>query len=73
MDLTQQIFNAIETEMQFKGFWGSKAAQSRLIAELQALLLSEHFKTLPHMFLKYKQIIARTMEWARENQGVFSQ
>ena len=73
VDLTQQMFNSIETEMQFKGFWGSKAAQSRLVAELQALLLSERFKILPHMFLKYKQIIARTMEWARENKAIFNQ
>jgi type I restriction enzyme R subunit len=71
VDLTQHLFNAIETEMHFKGFWGSKAAQNRLVADLQAILLSEQFKGLPNMFSKYKQIISRTMEWARENQGVF--
>lgn len=59
--------------MHFKGFWSSKAAQNRLAADLQAMLLSEQFKGLPNMFSKYKQIISRTMEWARENQGVFDQ
>ena len=73
VDLTQHLYNAIETEMQFKGFWNSKAAQSRLIAGLQEILLSEEFKRLPNMFSKYKQVISRTMEWARENQGIFNQ
>ena len=73
VDLTQHLFISIETEMHFKGFWGSKAAQNRLVADLQAILLSEQFKGLPNMFSKYKQIISRTMEWARENQGVFNQ
>jgi type I restriction enzyme R subunit len=73
VDLTQNLFNAIENEMQFRGFWGSKPAQLRLGAELQAILLSEQFKALPNIFSKYKQIISRTMEWARENQSVFKQ
>ncbi len=73
VDLTQHLFNTIETEMHFKGFWNSKAAQNRLVADMQAMLLSEHFKELPNMFTKYKQIISRIMEWARENQGAFDQ
>jgi len=73
VDLTQHLFITIETEMHFAGFWSSKAAQNRLVADLQATLLSERFKGLPSMFSKYKQIISRTMEWARENQGVFNQ
>jgi type I restriction enzyme R subunit len=71
VDLTQHLFNAIETEVQFKGFWNSKAAQNRLVADLQAILISEQFKKLPGMFTKYKQIVARTMEWARENKALF--
>ncbi|MCL4560188.1 MAG: HsdR family type I site-specific deoxyribonuclease [Chloroflexi bacterium] len=73
VDLTQHLFNLIEIEMCFKGFWGSVPAQNRLVGELQALLLSERFKKLPGMFSKYKKIISRLMEWARENQGVITQ
>jgi type I restriction enzyme R subunit len=73
VDLTQHLFNAIETEMRFRGFWGSTSAQARLVADLKALLLSERFIKLPNMFAKHKQITSRLMEWARGNQGVFNQ
>ena len=67
VDLTQVIFNQIQQETQFAGFWRSIPAQSRLKAELQELCLSERFVQYPNMYAKYKQIISRLMEWAREN------
>ena len=71
VDLTQNLYNLVETENQFSGFWGSIPSQNRLKADLQALLISERYLQLPNMFNKYKQIISRIMEWARSNPGVF--
>jgi len=71
VDLTQNLFNLVETENQFSGFWGSIPSQNRLKAELQALLLSERYLQMPEMFSKYKQTISRIMEWARGNPKVF--
>ena len=73
VDLTQHLFNALETEMKFKGFWRSTSAQARMVGDLKAMLLSERFIKFPNMFAKHKQIISRLMEWARENQGVINQ
>ena len=36
VDLTQQVFNAIERELRSKGFWENTPAKNRLRAELQA-------------------------------------
>lgn len=72
VDLTQNLFIRIETELQYKGFWDSTPSQKRLIAELQEFLLSEKNVKLPKMFSNYKQIISRIMEWARANPGVFT-
>jgi len=52
------------------GFWSSTPAQSRLKAELQQLMLSEEFSKYPNMMVKWRPLIARLMEWARENHGV---
>jgi len=73
VDLTQNLYNLIESEMRYKGFWRSIPAQNRLQGEIQKLLLSERFMKLPNMFSKYEQIISRLMEWARENQSVIVQ
>lgn len=72
VDLTLDLFSLIETENQFSGFWASIPSQSRLKADLQALLISERYIQLPNMFSKYKQIISRIMEWARANPAVFT-
>jgi len=72
VDLTQNLYNLIENEIQYSGFWNSVPSQNRLKAELQAFLISEQHIQLPNMFARYKQIISRIMEWARANPGIFT-
>ena len=73
VDLTQNLYNLLESELHYAGFWRSIPAQNRLQGELQKLLLSERFMRFPNMFAKYEQVISRLMEWARENQNVIIQ
>jgi type I restriction enzyme, R subunit len=72
VDLTQHIFNLIEREIRFTGFWQSIPAQNRLKAELQEILLSKQFSSFPNMLQIYKEIISRLIEWARANHGVIT-
>jgi type I restriction enzyme, R subunit len=64
VDLTQQVFNAVERELQLTGFWESIPARNKLSAELQRLLLTPRFKGLPGIIAKRKAIITRLMEIA---------
>jgi hypothetical protein len=70
VNLTQHVFNEIAKEVISVGFWSSTPAQNRLKAELQHLLLSEEFSIYPHMLAKWRPLISRLMEWARENDAV---
>ena len=70
VNLTQHLFNLISQEVRFAGFWTSTPSQNRLKGELQHLLLSEDFSGYPNMLAKWKPLISRIMEWARENHGV---
>ena len=67
VDLTQNVFNLIEREIQAAGFWYSVPAQNRLRADLQQLLLSPRFADYPNMFSTRKELISRLLEWARAN------
>ena len=67
VDLTQNTFNLIQREIQSAGFWGSIPAQNRLKADLQQLFLSPRFHSYPNMMSKWRPLITRLMEWAREN------
>ncbi len=72
VNLTQHLFNLISQEVRTAGFWSSIPAQNRLKAELQQLLLSEEFSRYPHMLSKWRPLVSRLMEWARENHGVIT-
>jgi len=72
VDLTQNLFNLIEKEIVYTGFWQSIPAQNRLKAELQELLLSEEYISYPNMLQNYKVVISRLVEWARANHGVLT-
>jgi type I restriction enzyme, R subunit len=65
VDLTQQLYNTVERELQLIGFWESIPAGKRLRAELQAILLSARFVCLPGMIEHYDAIISRVMEIAK--------
>ena len=67
VDLTQNTFNLIEREIRSAGFWDSIPAQNRLKAELQQLFLSPRFHHYPDMMDKWRLLITRLMEWARQN------
>ena len=67
VDLTLNTFNLIEREVRTAGFWDSTPAQNRLKGELQQLLLSPRFASLPNMFSKRQVLVSRLMEWARAN------
>ena len=69
VDLTQNLFNQIVQEVRSAGFWSSTPAQNRLKAELQHLMLSERFSGYPNMLAKWRPLVSRLMEWARENHG----
>lgn len=72
VNLTQHVFNLISTEVRTVGFWNSIPAQNRLKGELQHLMLSEDFSKYPNMISKWRPLISRLMEWARENHRVIT-
>ncbi|MCW5602267.1 hypothetical protein [Nitrosomonas sp.] len=65
--LTLQIYLAVERELKLTNFWESAPACNRLKAEIQQILLSETFHTLPNLIAKRNQIISRVMEIAEMN------
>ena len=64
VDLTQQIYNAVERELKLTGFWESVPARNKLKAELQQVLLSAQFANVPNLIKKREAIISRVMELA---------
>ncbi len=67
VNLTQHIFNLVATEIKLTGFWDSTPAQLKLKAELQKLILSPEFKTIPNIITKRNELISRIMELAKTN------
>lgn len=70
VDLTQQLFNAIERELKLVGFWETVPAQNKLRSELQTILLMERFAGLPGIFVDRKKIISDMMELAYKHNAV---
>ena len=64
VDLTQQIYNAVERELKLTGFWESVPARNKLKAELQQILVSLEFAVVPGVIKKREAIISRVMELA---------
>ena len=67
VNLTQHVFNLVLNEIKLTGFWDSPPAQLKLKAELQKLILSPDFSTLPNIIAKRNEIISRIMELAKTN------
>jgi len=67
VNLTQHVFNLVATEIKLTGFWDSTPAQLKLKAELQKLILSPEFKTIPNIITKRNELISRIMELAKTN------
>ena len=70
VNLTQLLFNTIQTEVRQAGFWTAPPKQSRLKGELQAVLLGLEYYNFGPMLDKYAAIIARLMEWSRRNDKI---
>lgn len=64
VDLTQQVYNAVERELKLTGFWESIPARNKLKAELQRVLLAPQFANVPELVRKREAIISRVMELA---------
>lgn len=71
VNLTQLAGEVLGRELQTVGFWRSAPAQARLKRELLDLFLEEH-EGLPPLFPRREALIARTLEWARENSAVLT-
>ena len=67
VNLTQQIYLVVERELKLTSFWESVPARNRLKAEIQQILISEAFHTLPNVIARRNQIISRVMEIAEKN------
>ncbi|MBS0645840.1 MAG: type I restriction endonuclease subunit R [Verrucomicrobia bacterium] len=67
VNLTQHVFNLVATEIKLTGFWDSTPAQLKLKAELQKLILSPEFNTIPNIITKRNELISRIMELAKTN------
>ncbi|WP_221178402.1 type I restriction endonuclease subunit R [Pseudomonas brassicacearum] len=67
IDLTQQIYLVVERELKLASFWESVPARNKLKAEIQHILLSESFASLPSVAPLRNQIISRVMEIAEKN------
>jgi type I restriction enzyme R subunit len=67
VDLTQHIFLVVERELKLASFWESVPARNKLKAEIQQILVSEAFKSLPKVVANRNQIISRVMEIAEKN------
>ena len=67
VDLTQQVFLVVERELKLASFWESIPARAKLKAEIQGILVSEKFKTMPNLVANRNQIISRVMEIAEKN------
>ena len=70
VDLTQQVYLAVERELQLVGFWESIPARNKLKAEIQKTLLQPSFVKLPNLTEKYNTIISRVMEIAEKNNDI---
>jgi type I restriction enzyme R subunit len=70
VDLTQQVFLAVERELKLVGFWESIPARNKLKADIQKILLQPVYAGLPNLLLKRAQIISRVMEIAEKNNDV---
>jgi len=70
VNLTQQVFNLVQRELQLTGFWQSISARNRLKADLQQLLLKADFKNVIDLIRRREHYISRIMEIAQKNHDI---
>ncbi len=67
VNLTQLVFQEVQTESRQAGFWDAPAKQARLRGELQRVLVGPDYVNFGPMWDKKATIISRIMEWSRLN------
>jgi type I restriction enzyme, R subunit len=70
VNLTQLVFQSVQTEARQVGFWDAVAKQARLKGELQKILVGPDYVDFGSMWDKKAAIISRIMEWARRNHKI---
>lgn len=70
VDLTQQVYLAIERELKLTNFWDNIPAQSRLRAEIQETLLRPAYAKLTSLIRNRRHIVSRLMETARKKNDI---
>ncbi|MDA7624714.1 HsdR family type I site-specific deoxyribonuclease [bacterium] len=70
VDLTQQVFMAVERELKLTGFWGSIPAQNKLRAEIQKIIISPSVSKLPNLVPNRQKVLSRVMEIAEKNNDI---
>ena len=70
VNLTQQVYLAVERELNLVGFWESIPARNKLKSEIQTTLFQQSFEKLPNLVENRAQIISRVMEIAENNNDI---
>lgn len=70
VNLTQLVFQSVQTEARQAGFWDAVAKQARLKGELQKILVGPDYVDFGPMWDKKATIISRIMEWSRRNHKI---
>ena len=70
VNLTQEIFLAVERELKLTGFWENTPARNKLRADIQKTLLDPSFIKLPNLITNRAKIISRMMEIAEKNNDI---
>jgi len=70
VNLTQLIKNTISRELTAPNFWNNPIAISRMKGEIQEVLISKEFSSLPDIFNKRNEIISRIVEISESNNDI---
>jgi type I restriction enzyme, R subunit len=70
VNLTQLLFQRVQTESRQAGFWDATTKQSRLKGELQRILIGPDYYNFGKMRNVYLSVISRIMEWSRRNHKI---
>lgn len=71
VDLTQQVFSAVERELKLVGFWENSSARNRLKGDIHNnILMQPPFMNYPNIRTKKNQILSRVLEIAEKNNDV---
>ena len=70
VNLTQEVFLAVERELKFTGFWETISARNKLKSEILKSLVQPPYVRLPNLMANRVKIISRVMEIAEKNNDI---